>query len=104
METCATFWILEGLSLGLDLAWSSRTYHLYLILCFEEKPFNIFDCSSKMLYNVIAGKSNGCYKVHEKRKSDFLLDNLNSPQWQQLYRAAFISSIGRQSYNVFNLK
>ena len=63
-----------------------------IFICYEEKPLNIFDCSSKMLYNVIAGKINGCYKVHEKWEEDFPEDNFSLQQWQKLYSVAFISS------------
>ena len=63
-----------------------------IFICYEEKPLNIFDCSSKMLYNVIAGKFNGCYKVHEKWEEDFPEDNFSLQQWQKLYSVAFISS------------
>ena len=45
-----------------------------------------------MFYNVIAGKFNGCYKVHEKWKEDFPEDNFSLQQWQKLYSVAFISS------------
>ena len=45
-----------------------------------------------MLYNVIAGKFNGCYKVHEKWEEHFPEDNFSLQQWQTLYSVAFISS------------
>ena len=63
-----------------------------IFICFEEKPLNIFDCSSKMLYNVIAGKFSGFYKVHKKCEEDFPEDKFGLQQWQKLHSVAFISS------------
>ena len=63
-----------------------------IFICFEEKPLNIFDCSSKMLYNVIVGEFNGCYEVHKKWEENFPEDSFSLQQWQKLYTLAFISS------------